>query len=102
MSWPDDTLVYCAHEYTQDNARFALTVEPGNDALTRRSRKVDAMRAANVPTVPTTMGEEKATNPFLRPMSDEIRSMVGLGGSNTAEADLVEVFARTRTLKDQF
>ena len=102
MSWPDDTRVYCAHEYTQANAQFALTVEPGNDALTRRARKVDALRAANAPTVPTTMGIEKATNPFLRPMSEEIRGKVGLGGSSTAEADLVAVFARTRTLKDRF
>ena len=102
MSWPDETRVYCAHEYTQDNARFALTVEPGNEALSRRAREVDALRAANVPTVPTTMGEEKATNPFLRPMSDEIRNSVGLAGSSTPEAALVEVFARTRSLKDRF
>ena len=102
MSWPDDTRVYCAHEYTQANAQFALTVEPGNEALTRRARDVDAQRAANVPTVPTTMGVEKATNPFLRPMSDEIGATVGLPGSSTAETDLVEVFARTRKLKDRF
>ena len=102
MSWPDDTRVYCAHEYTQDNARFALTVEPGNDALTRRASEVDALRADGVPTIPTTMGIEKATNPFLRPMSDEIRSTVGLAGSGSTEANLVEVFARTRALKDRF
>ena len=102
MRWPDDTWVYCAHEYTQANAQFALTMEPGNDALSRRAREVDALRAASVPTVPTTMGIEKATNPFLRPMSDEIRTTVGLAGSNTVEAGLVEVFARTRALKDRF
>ena len=102
MRWPDETKVYCAHEYTQANARFALTVEPGNDALSRRAREVDALRAARKPTVPTTMGIEKATNPFLRPSSDEIRATVGLARVGTGEAGLVEVFARTRALKDRF
>lgn len=97
MQWPDDTSIYCAHEYTQANARFALSVEPDNEALVERARQVDALRARNEPTVPTTMGIEKATNPFLRPMSPEISARVGLDG-----ADLVEVFARTRALKDAF
>ena len=99
---PDDTEIYCAHEYTQANARFALSVEPGNQALIDRAREVDTLRARNEPTVPTTLGLEKATNPFLRPMSLEISTNVGLGGSGTEEADLVEVFARTRALKDSF
>ena len=102
MRWPDETRVYCAHEYTQANARFALTVEPGNGALSRRAREVDALRAAHKPTVPTTMGIEKATNPFLRPSSDEIRATVGLAGAGRGDAGLVEVFARTRALKDRF
>lgn len=63
---PDDTLVYCAHEYTEMNLRFALAVEPGNTALQARCKKVAALRAANLPTVPLLLGEEKATNPFLR------------------------------------
>ncbi len=99
---PDDTEIYCAHEYTQANARFALSVEPGNQALIDRAREVDSLRARNEPTVPTTLGLEKATNPFLRPMSLEISTNVGLGGSGTEEVDLVEVFARTRALKDSF
>ena len=102
MQWPDDTSVYCAHEYTQANARFALSVEPQNEALTERAREVDARRARNQPTVPTTMGIEKATNPFLRPMSPEIGANVGVDGTDPGEADLVEVFARTRALKDKF
>ena len=102
MQWPDDTRVYCAHEYTQANARFALSVEPDNEALTERARRVAALRARNEPTVPTTMGLEKATNPFLRPMSPAISARVGLGGTHPAAADLVEVFARTRALKDRF
>lgn len=63
---PDATQVYCGHEYTQSNGRFALTVEPDNTALAARMRQVDAARAAGEATVPTSIGEERATNPFLR------------------------------------
>ena len=63
---PDDTLVCCGHEYTQSNARFALTVEPDNVALKQRAAEVDRLRAEGKPTVPTRLGAEKATNPFLR------------------------------------
>jgi hydroxyacylglutathione hydrolase len=97
MRWPDDTVLYCAHEYTQANARFALTVEPGNDALVARSHAVDELRSRNEATVPSTLALEKATNPFLRPSSPEIQRTVGCDGS-----DLVEVFARVRALKDEF
>ncbi|PKP98552.1 MAG: hydroxyacylglutathione hydrolase [Alphaproteobacteria bacterium HGW-Alphaproteobacteria-13] len=62
----DATRVYCAHEYTLSNARFAVTVEPGNAALAARLAAVEAARAAGVATVPTSIGEERATNPFLR------------------------------------
>jgi hydroxyacylglutathione hydrolase len=102
MQWPDDTSVYCGHEYTQANARFALSVEPDNAALIERAREVDALRARNEPTLPTTMGIEKETNPFLRPMSPEIGAKVGVDGSDLGESSLVEVFARTRALKDKF
>jgi len=97
MRWPDETRIYCAHEYTQANAQFALSVEPDNQALAARAREVNALRARNEPTVPTTMGLEKATNPFLRPSSPEIQMRVGL-----EQADLVDVFAKTRALKDAF
>ena len=63
---PDDTRVYCAHEYTEMNLRFALAVEPDNAALQARVAKVQAQRAAGLPSVPSTLAEEKATNPFLR------------------------------------
>ncbi|KQT31963.1 hydroxyacylglutathione hydrolase [Sphingomonas sp. Leaf412] len=63
---PDATRVYCGHEYTQSNGRFALSVDPGNDALATRMADVDRRRAAGEATVPTTIGEERATNPFLR------------------------------------
>lgn len=63
---PDTTLVYCAHEYTEMNLRFALAVEPDNPALQERVVKVAALRAAGLPSVPSTLADEKATNPFLR------------------------------------
>jgi hydroxyacylglutathione hydrolase len=97
MRWPDGTRLYCAHEYTQANARFALTVEPGNAALVARSRAVDELRARGEPTVPTTLELEKATNPFLRPSSPEIQRAVGCNGG-----DPVEAFARVRKRKDDF
>jgi hydroxyacylglutathione hydrolase len=94
---PPDTRVYCAHEYTQSNARFALTVEPDNAALRERARLVDALRAANKPTVPATLGEEVATNPFLRADQPSLQRHLGLAGR-----DPVEVFAETRRRKDHF
>jgi hydroxyacylglutathione hydrolase len=63
---PDATQVYCGHEYTQSNGRFALAIEPDNAALVARMQQVDAARAAGAATVPTTIGLERATNPFLR------------------------------------
>jgi hydroxyacylglutathione hydrolase len=66
MALPDDTLVYCAHEYTAANARFALTIEPGNAALQQRAADVARLRADALPTVPSTIGDERATNPFVR------------------------------------
>ncbi len=66
---PDETTVYCAHEYTQSNGRYALVAEPDNRALIARMAQVDAARARGEATVPTTIGEEKATNPFMRATS---------------------------------
>ncbi len=97
MAWPDDTKVYCAHEYTQTNARFALTVEPQNQDLVKRAEEVDRLRADGIPTIPTTIGLEKRTNPFLRPMSKALKSTVGLAGASD-----VDVFAETRRRKDNF
>jgi hydroxyacylglutathione hydrolase len=96
-AWPDDTRIYCAHEYTQANARFALTVEPGNVALVERAAEVDRLRERRRPTVPTTVALEKATNPFLRPASRNLRETIGLLGATD-----VDVFAKTRALKDAF
>jgi len=97
MDLPGDTRVYCAHEYTQANGRFALSVEPDNDDLVRRMAEVDAKREKDIPTVPSTLAEELATNPFLRPESPLLQKTVGLVG-----ADAVDVFAETRARKDNF
>ena len=97
MALPDDTTVYCAHEYTQSNARFALTVEPHNAALAARAKEIDDKRARGEWTVPTTIALEKATNPFLRAASTDLRATVGL--PNAADVD---VFAETRARKDNF
>lgn len=97
MALPDDTIVYCAHEYTQANARFALSVEPQNAALVARAKEIDEKRARGEWTVPTSIGLEKATNPFLRAASPDLRATVGL-----ASAADVDVFAETRHRKDNF
>jgi len=68
---PDDTQVYCAHEYTQANGNFALQVEPDNEALVKRMAEIVKMRADDIPTVPTNIAAEKATNPFMRASSVE-------------------------------
>jgi len=97
MSWPERTRIYCAHEYTQANGRFAVTVEPGNRALAERVAEVARLRSAGEPTVPSTLALEKATNPFLRPASRDLQETIGMVGASD-----VEVFAKTRALKDAF
>jgi hydroxyacylglutathione hydrolase len=94
---PDDTSVYCAHEYTQTNARFALTIEPDNAALQERAALVDRMRADDIATVPSLLGDERATNPFLRAAEPELMAAIGMSG-----AAPVDVFAETRKGKDNF
>jgi hydroxyacylglutathione hydrolase len=95
-SLPPETRVYCGHEYTQNNGRFALTVEPGNGALVERMRRVDALRAEGKSTVPGTMGEELATNPFLRYDLPSLQAAVGHPG------EVVATFAAIRERKDKF
>lgn len=100
-SLPKSTLVYCGHEYTQRNLEFAALLEPGNPDLSARREEVGRMRAAGLPSVPTTIEKERRTNPFLRSDSAELianvsRRMTGIG------TDPLSVFAATRTLKDEF
>lgn len=80
MALPKDTTVYCGHEYTQSNAKFALTIEPENAALQERAKEIDALRAAGKATLPTTIGIELETNPFLRPHVAAIQKRLGMEG----------------------
>jgi hydroxyacylglutathione hydrolase len=98
---PEDTQVYCGHEYTENNLRFALTVEPNNAALKKKYEWAVARRRENKPTIPSTIGEEKQTNPFLRTDSDEIRAILKRSYPELSE-DPVAVFAKLREMKDRF
>ena len=97
MRLPDDTRIFCGHEYTLNNGRFALSIEPQNAALVSRMRDVESARARNLPTIPSMLGLEKKTNPFLRPDSTEIRRSLGLEGASD-----VDVFGEMRKRKDSF
>ncbi len=99
---PDDTLVYCGHEYTQRNLEFALLLEPGNASLVEKKRRVDALRAAGMTTMPSSIAEEKATNPFLRMFSEELERSVRARVSGIPAGDPVALFAAVRALKDRF
>ncbi|UEM23396.1 hydroxyacylglutathione hydrolase [Skermanella mucosa] len=94
---PADTRVYCGHEYTLSNARFAVSVDPGNPALKERAADIAVLRDAGKPTIPTTLGVERATNPFLRADDPDLAAELGLAGT-----DPVEVFAEIRRRKDHF
>ncbi len=96
-SLPDRTQLYCAHEYTQANARFAVTIDPINLRLRDRMNEIDRLRAAGQPTVPSSLAVEKATNPFLRADDDELRREIGM-----ADAAPVRAFAEIRARKDVF
>lgn len=98
---PADTHVYCAHEYTEANIEFALAVEPGNRALRNRADAVHARRAAQLPTVPSTLAEERATNPFLRCTEPAVIEAAARFRGRKLD-DPVEVFASIREWKDDF
>jgi hydroxyacylglutathione hydrolase len=96
---PDDTLVCCGHEYTQTNARFALSIDGDNAALKARAKDVDGKRSRGEPTVPSSMGMERAANPFLRTDSDAVAAWA----AREANAhDRVSRFAALRNAKDTF
>jgi len=94
---PGETLVCSGHEYTLNNARFALTVDPDNPALISRRERVEAARQAGEATVPSVLSEELVTNPFLRAGDSAIRARLGMVGASDAE-----VFAEIRRRKDAF
>lgn len=78
MELPSETEIYCGHEYTAANARFALTVDPENQALQNRAKEVDQLRAQGLPTLPTRLDKELETNPFLRPDVTAIRARLDM------------------------
>ena len=97
LSLPNNTEVCSGHEYTENNASFALTIDPQNLDLIRRSENVKLTRSKNLFTVPSLLGLEKKTNPFLRPFDKNIRKNLNMLGSADAE-----VFSKIRSLKDNF
>ena len=94
---PADTQVYCGHEYTAANVHFALTIEPKNPALRARAEEVVKLSEQKKPTVPTTIGQEKSYNPFLRADLPSVAAGIGMEGANAAS-----VFATIRARKDKF
>jgi hydroxyacylglutathione hydrolase len=94
---PPETSVHCGHEYTQSNARFALTVDPQNAKLKQRAKEIDVLRTAGRATLPTTIGLELQTNPFLRPGDPNIRRTLGM-----EDASDEAVFSEIRKRKDRF
>lgn len=98
MRLPRDTMVYCAHEYTQANSRFAIHVDGTNEALINRKKEIEAKRKNGIATVPFLLGEDMDTNPFLRPFDTNIRVAMGMSKDETD----AEVFAAVRKSKDTF
>jgi hydroxyacylglutathione hydrolase len=94
---PGQTRIYCGHEYTEANGRFAATIEPGNPVLKARIEDVAKLRAERRPTVPTTIAAELAANPFLRVEEPTIQAAVGMSGAEPSA-----VFGELRTRKDRF
>ncbi|GKV39197.1 hypothetical protein SLEP1_g47005 [Rubroshorea leprosula] len=97
-SLPDDTHVYCGHEYTLSNSKFALSIEPNNEALQSYAAHVAQLRGKGLPTIPTTLKIEKACNPFLRTPSTEIRQTLGI----PVTSDDAEALGIIRHAKDNF
>ena len=100
-SLPGETRVYCAHEYTEANLEFAFAVEPGNPELPGREERVGALRRRHLPSVPSTLAEELATNPFLRSAEPAVIAAASRYRGRTL-ADPMEVFAAVREWKNDF
>ena len=101
-SLPDDTKIYCGHEYTEGNAKFALAVDKDNTELKIRVAEATAQRKAGLPTVPALMGNEKLTNPFLRVDDPEFQKSLMKKGLAAGGTDPAAVFGALRTAKDRF
>ncbi len=99
---PEQTAVYCAHEYTMSNLRFAVAVNPNNQALQKRQLTERQKREQNIPTVPSTIGLEKQTNPFLRSVDPDIKQSLIANDKIAVDADPLAVFTALRTWKNNF
>jgi hydroxyacylglutathione hydrolase len=97
MELPEQTTIYCSHEYTLANAHFSLSIDPSNSLLKDRVKSIESLRKANIPTIPTKLKVELDTNPFLRASDRIIRENLNMKNSSDAE-----VFEKIRTLKDTF
>ena len=95
---PASTQVYCGHEYTQANAKFAKTIEPNNAVLTARCQDIDGLRARNLPTIPSRLDVELASNPFLRADEPSVAEALGMSGERAP----VAIFTEIRKRKDNF
>jgi hydroxyacylglutathione hydrolase len=98
---PDNTKVYCAHEYTQANLKFSLSVEPNNEALIKYSQKVTELRAKNQATIPTLIKVEKQINPFLRSHIEAVQ-LSAIGFDSNTKPNSLDTFTTIRRWKDQF
>ncbi|HEY5306425.1 MAG TPA: hydroxyacylglutathione hydrolase [Pseudolabrys sp.] len=94
---PNDTKIFCGHEYTAANIRFARTIEPDNQVLAAREAQVNQQIAAGEPTIPVTIGDEKLANPFLRADQPEVAAAVGMAGKPATQ-----VFSEIRARKNKF
>lgn len=101
LACPDDTRIYCAHEYTEANLRFAIAVEPDNDHVSQRLAQVEATRAEGGITLPSTLAEEKRSNPFLRCQENSVQA-AAKKRSTLRAGSYSEVFAAIRGWKDAF
>ena len=94
---PRETKIYCGHEYTKKNSEFCIAYDPDNNDLKKKINEINKKRLNNLPTIPTTLGDELITNIFLRSDNDDIKRNLNLVGSNS-----LEVFSKLRDLKDNF
>lgn len=99
---PDATRVFCGHEYTQKNLAFAASVQDETAALAERTARVAAQRAAGQPSIPSTLGEERQTNPFLRCADETLRAQLAQRHSDAKLDSDIDVFAQLRALRDRF
>ena len=97
----DDTLIYCAHEYTLANLRFAQTVEPNNEAIAKRISQVESLRAANKPSLPSNLAIERLTNPFLRCNQTDVVTTIQQYQAGCGKEPLA-IFTAMRAWKDHF